>query len=125
MDGLADLAATACLVCAQIGGDVDVLGGIIEHGPVAVFHRPPSGDALPYAGHLLVCPKRHAGDFAAVNVAEAAAVGTVMSGATRALKELGAARVYVATIGHTTSTTCTCTSCPGGPKRRKTSAGTR
>lgn len=89
-----------CLVCRQLRGAVEVPGGLVDAGLVAIFHRPPSEETLPYAGHLLVCPRRHAADFAALTSEEAAAVGAAISVASRALKDLGAARVYVATVGH-------------------------
>ena len=89
-----------CLVCRQLRGAAEVPGGLVDAGLVVIFHRPPSEETLPYAGHLLVCPRRHAADFAALTSEEAAAVGAAISVGSRSLKDLGAARVYVATVGH-------------------------
>ena len=63
------------------------------------FHLPPRGGGV-YLGHLLVTPRRHCPDFAALARTEAGAVGAAIADCSRALKKLGAERVYVATVGH-------------------------
>ena len=67
---------------------------------VVAFHLPPSGTGTVYRGHLLVAPRRHRADFAALDPDEARAVGLAISRCSAALKSLGAERVYVATVGH-------------------------
>ena len=64
-----------------------------------VFHVPPLRETT-YLGHLLVTPRRHVPDFASLEAKEAAEVGVEIHRWSAALKELGATRVYVATIGH-------------------------
>jgi diadenosine tetraphosphate (Ap4A) HIT family hydrolase len=79
---------------------VDVPGGsLLEDGLVIVFHIPPQSGTS-YLGHLLVTPRRHCPDFAGLDPAEAEAVGAAIATCSRALKDLGAERVYVATVGH-------------------------
>ena len=89
-----------CLVCAEQTGGIDVPGGLIDDGLVVTFHLPPLDENPVYAGHLLVTPRRHAPDFAALGSEEAAAVGIAIGRYSRALKSLGAPHVYAATIGH-------------------------
>ncbi|MGH3630912.1 MAG: HIT family protein [Sciscionella sp.] len=76
------------------------LGAVLPVLLAAIFHLPSVDGRLPYAGHVLVCPKRHAADFAALAVEEGAAVATALGAGTRVLKQLGAVRVYLATVGH-------------------------
>jgi histidine triad (HIT) family protein len=91
----------ACLVCQEQRGDVAVPGGLLEASELAiVFHVPPPEDARTYLGHLLVTPRRHVADFAGLESNEAAEIGVQIHRFSAALKQLGAARVYVATIGH-------------------------
>ena len=91
----------ACLVGAELNGGVAVPGGLVVAERVATLHRPAlEGEEGPYAGHLMVCPRRHVPDFAALDGDEAAEVGGAIRLVSRALKELGAERVYMLTIGH-------------------------
>lgn len=89
-----------CLVCAEQTGAVDLPGGLLDDGSVLTFHVPPLDERPVYAGHLLVTPRRHAADFAALDSDEAAGVGIAICRYSRALKSLGARHVYLATIGH-------------------------
>ena len=91
-----------CLVCREVDGRVPVPGGAIVETPLAVvFHAPALDEgSLAYAGHLFVCPRRHAASFADLTDAEARDVGSAIARASAALRAAGAARVYVATIGH-------------------------
>ncbi|HEV2428016.1 MAG TPA: HIT family protein [Acidimicrobiales bacterium] len=91
-----------CLVCAELDGRVAVPGGAIAETPLAVaIHLPPLPDRPdPYAGHLLVCPRRHAAGFADLSDDEARDVGALIARASRALRAEAATRVYTATIGH-------------------------
>ncbi len=91
-----------CLVCGEVDGRVPVPGGALLETPrVVAFHAPVlDGGSLVYAGHLFVCPKRHAASFADLTDAEARDVGWAIARASAALRAAGAARVYVATIGH-------------------------
>lgn len=89
-----------CLICAEHDGTVDVPGGLLDDGSVVTFHVPLLDENSVYAGHLLVTSKRHVADFAGLYPEESAAVGMAIGKYSRALKSLGAARVYVATIGH-------------------------
>lgn len=91
----------ACLVCREHLGHVACPGGVRSAGPLAeTFHLPPQDDGLVYLGHLLVISTRHVADFAGLQRDEAAAVGVEMARWSAALKEVGATRVYTATIGH-------------------------
>lgn len=89
-----------CLICAEHAGTVDVPGGLLDDGSVVTFHVPQLDEDSVYAGHLLVTSKRHVADFAGLDPQESGAVGMAIGKYSRALKSLGAARVYVATIGH-------------------------
>jgi diadenosine tetraphosphate (Ap4A) HIT family hydrolase len=54
----------ACLVCAELAGEVSLPGGfLIDSEQVAVFHLPPVSGPV-YLGHLLVVSRRHCPDFA-------------------------------------------------------------
>lgn len=89
-----------CLVCREISGSVELPGGLVlEESLVVAFHVPPLGAPTVYRGHLLVTPRRHLADFAALRPAQAAAVGVAISRCSAALKALGAEQVYLATIG--------------------------
>ena len=91
-----------CLVCREHRGDVDVPGGLVEtrEGAVLTFHVPLLFAPTAYAGHLMVTPRRHVADFAGLTPDEARSVGAAIQQHSAALKALGAARVYVATVGH-------------------------
>jgi diadenosine tetraphosphate (Ap4A) HIT family hydrolase len=92
-----------CLVCQEIDGEVEVPDGLlVDTDTVGAFHRPPWPDPEDdvFLGHLLVCPHRHAPDWAALTDDEAADVGAWVARLSRALKGLGATRVYTMTLGH-------------------------
>ncbi|MGA2529181.1 MAG: HIT domain-containing protein [Acidimicrobiales bacterium] len=100
MTGAPGPEAVACLVCQEQAGEVAVPGGnLLEDELVVAFHIPPVAGRV-YLGHLLVSPRRHCPDFAALERAEAGAVGAAIAVCSKALKDLGAERVYVATVGH-------------------------
>lgn len=92
----------ACLVCAEVRGDVAVPGGHLEDGElVTVFHSPivdPATDV--FVGYLFVTPRRHVPGFAGLTSDEAAAVGASIARWSRALEAAGAAHVYVLRVGH-------------------------
>src|SRR5580704_13970605 len=91
----------ACLVCREISGDVEVPGGALHSSRHSLLvHIPPLNGGDVFLGHLLVVPRRHVADFAGLDDIEAAEVGVSIQLGSRALKEAGAASVYVATIGH-------------------------
>src|ERR1700683_1158454 len=92
---------SVCLVCREISGEVDVPGGPIQSTESALaVHIPPLDGGDVFLGHLLVVPRRHVAGFAGLTEQEAADIGVLMSHCSRALENLGAERVYVATIGH-------------------------
>ena len=90
-----------CLICQEIAGTVAVPGGQLPTSPeVAAIHVPPLNAESVYLGYLMVCPRRHAEDFAALSSEEAAAVGVEIGRWSQALRGAGAERVYVAVVGH-------------------------
>lgn len=91
----------SCDLCEKFAHDVDVPGGyLFVDDLVAVVHVSRGDDGRSYLGHLLVCPRRHAIDFGALDERECGAVAVEIAKWTRALESLGATRVYVATVGH-------------------------
>jgi diadenosine tetraphosphate (Ap4A) HIT family hydrolase len=64
------------------------------------YHCPPWNEWRAYLGHLLVTPRHHQPNFAALQPAESAAVGLALSRASKALTGMGATKVYVANVGH-------------------------
>jgi diadenosine tetraphosphate (Ap4A) HIT family hydrolase len=91
----------ACELCERFSLGADEPRGYLHFDDlVAVLHAAPGGDGRSYLGHLLVCPRRHAEDFAALDERECGVVAVEIATWTRALKSLGATRVYLATIGH-------------------------
>ncbi len=91
----------SCVICDALSRADAVPGGPLEVGElVQVYHSSPPEGATIYPGHLMVVPHRHADDFAALTPDEPASVGRAITRWSRALKDLGATRVYVATIGH-------------------------
>lgn len=94
---------TPCVVCREINGEIDVPGGPIQSSALALaVHIPPLDRGDVYVGHLLVVPRRHVADFAGLNEREASEIGVFIGRCSRALRSVGAERVYVATIGHST-----------------------
>lgn len=91
----------SCVVCDAITGAVTLPGGPLEVDEfVQVYHASSPDHASVYPGYLLVAPLRHADDFAALTPDEAASVGRAITRWSRALRDVGATRVYVAAIGH-------------------------
>jgi diadenosine tetraphosphate (Ap4A) HIT family hydrolase len=91
----------SCDLCEKFATGVDVPGGYLSFDDLAAVVHVSRGDAgRSYLGHLLVCPRRHAVDFGALDERECGAVAVEIATWTRALKSLGATRVYVATVGH-------------------------
>src|SRR5436189_4355917 len=92
-----------CLVCREHRMDVLVPGGhLVADESVVAFHAPPwppPADDV-FLGYVLVTSRRHVPDLSDLGEGEAAAVGVSISRLSRALKDLGAERVYVAVIGH-------------------------
>jgi len=92
---------TDCLVCQENSGEVQVPGGLLHSDDwTVVFHAPPVRSSDVYLGHLLITSMRHAPDYADLHVDEAASVGREIARWSRALKGIGAERVYVAVVGH-------------------------
>jgi histidine triad (HIT) family protein len=93
--------AANCLVCDEVAGRIAVPGGSLQSSEHSLLiHTPPIDVVDVYLGHLLVVPRRHVGDFAGLDDAEAADVGVSIAAGSRVLKDSGATTVYVATIGH-------------------------
>jgi diadenosine tetraphosphate (Ap4A) HIT family hydrolase len=61
--------------------------------------RPPPAEDV-YLGYLMLTPRRHVAGFADLTEEESAAVGKCISRLSRALKTLGAERVYLAVVGN-------------------------
>ena len=92
-----------CLVCQEHRFEVPPPGGhLISTDEVVAFHLPPwpppTRDV--YLGYLMVTSRRHVAGFAELTDDEAAAIGRDMARLSRALKRLGAERVYSLTTGH-------------------------
>ena len=93
---------TACVVCEEVSGVVEVPGGVLSSGHFSVaFHIPSLDGSDVFLGHVLVVPRRHVADFAGLNQDEAAEIGVAIAKCSSALKGTGAERVYIATVGHT------------------------
>ena len=92
---------TDCLVCQENSGEFKVPGGFLHSDKwTFAFHVPPIRSAETYSGHLLITSRRHTPDYASLHDDEAASVGRETARWSRALKSLGAERVYVAVVGH-------------------------
>ncbi len=90
-----------CLVCREIAGEIVVPGGLLQADKLTVvFHVPPLETESVYLGYLMVSPRRHVEDFAGLSSDEAAAIGIEIGRWSKALKETGAERIYVAVVGH-------------------------
>src|SRR5436190_1593310 len=92
-----------CLVCAELGGEIELPGGpVYEDRLVVAFHVPPlEGAPRPYLGHMQVVTRRHAPHLEDLTDAEAAAIGVAVARVSRALRHrTGVERVYSAVIGH-------------------------
>jgi diadenosine tetraphosphate (Ap4A) HIT family hydrolase len=90
-----------CLICRQHRGDDHVPGGeLFSDDVIVVYHCPPWNEWPAYLGHLLVTPREHLPDFAALSPLQAAAMGLAASRGSAALKGVGATKVYLATVGH-------------------------
>lgn len=95
-----------CFICAKHGDLAVVPGGAImsdEHA--VVTHLPlqtPAGtEDQVYLGYLFVEPRRHVSQLGDLTGQEAAAVGRLVSAASRALQlSEGAEHIYAAVIGH-------------------------
>lgn len=95
--------ADDCLVCREHRLEVPVPGGhLVATDEVVAFHLPPWPPPAEnvFLGYLMVTSRRHAADFAELTDDESAAVGRCVARLSRALKSLGAERVYVAAVGH-------------------------
>jgi histidine triad (HIT) family protein len=97
-------AVAECLVCQEQALEVPLPGDhLVSTASVVVFHRPPwpppPADDV-YLGYLMVTSRRHVPGFADLSDDESAEVGQWISRLSRALRTLGAERVYVAVVGH-------------------------
>jgi diadenosine tetraphosphate (Ap4A) HIT family hydrolase len=92
-----------CLVCREHRMEVPPPGGhLVATDEVVAFHLPPWPPPAEtvYLGYLMVTPRRHVADFAGLTHQESAAVGQWIARLSRALKAVGAERVYLAAVGH-------------------------
>src|SRR5262249_38268764 len=90
----AGMAGPDCLECAVVrGGGTPQGGPLLRRGPFVAHVRP---DAAPVPGWLFVAPARHVEQIDALDVAEQAGLGPLLSEVAAALRaETGGARVYV------------------------------
>ena len=91
-----------CFVCEkQQAPDFDPVGGdelvVVSH---VLPDAPGRGPGPVYLGHLVVEPRRHAPGLADITDDEAAALGTWVARASRALRAEGAEHVYSLVAGH-------------------------
>jgi histidine triad (HIT) family protein len=92
-----------CLVCQEQALQVPVPGDLlVSTDSVVAFHLPPWPPPAEdvYLGYLMITSRRHVPGFAELSDEESAEVGQWISRLSRALKALGAERVYVAVVGH-------------------------
>lgn len=92
-----------CLVCQEHRLEVALPGGhLVLSADVVAFHLPPWPPPAEdvYLGYLMVTPRRHVPGFAELADSESAAMGEWIGRLSRALKRLGAERVYLAVVGH-------------------------
>jgi diadenosine tetraphosphate (Ap4A) HIT family hydrolase len=94
---------SACLVCRELDGGIDVPGGFLwDDGLVAAYHSPPVPDRnpAPYLGHLQVVTHRHVARLGDLSDEEGGAVGRAAARLASALTAAGGAEwVYSAVIG--------------------------
>jgi histidine triad (HIT) family protein len=90
-----------CLVCREVGGEVELPGGLLWQDDEAVaFHVMPTDEnPRPYVGHCLVVTRRHVEHLGDLTEREAAAVALASRALAGALQAEGAERVHVAVIG--------------------------
>jgi histidine triad (HIT) family protein len=93
----------ACLVCQEHRLEVALPGDhLVATHDVVGFHLPPwpppSEDV--YLGYLMLTPRRHVAGFDDLTDEESRVVGQWIARLTRALKAVGAERVYLAVVGH-------------------------
>jgi histidine triad (HIT) family protein len=90
-----------CLVCREVGGEVELPGGLLWQDDEAVaFHVMPTDEnPRPYIGHCLVVTRRHVDHLGDLTEREAAAVALASRALAGALRAEGAERVHVAVIG--------------------------
>jgi histidine triad (HIT) family protein len=96
-------AVAECLVCQEQTLEVPLPGDhLVSTAAVVAFHRPPWPPPAEdvYLGYLLVTSRRHVPGFADLSDEESAEVGQWISRLSRALRTLGAERVYLAVVGH-------------------------
>ena len=92
-----------CLICREHRLEVGLPGDhLAATDEVVAFHVPPwppaAQDVL--LGYVMVTSRRHVPGFAELRDDESAAVGQWITWLSRALKRLGAERVYVSVVGH-------------------------
>jgi diadenosine tetraphosphate (Ap4A) HIT family hydrolase len=90
-----------CLICRQHRGQAEVPGGeLFSDELIVAYHCPPWNEWPAYLGHLLVTPREHLPDFAALAPDQAAAMGQGAARGSAALRAMAATKVYLATVGH-------------------------
>ena len=95
--------AENCLVCQEHRLEVALPGDhLVATEDLVAFHLPPWPPPAEdvYLGYLMLTPRRHVAGFADLTEEESAAVGRCITRLSRALKTLGAERVYLAVVGH-------------------------
>ena len=92
-----------CLVCQEHSLQVPVPGDhLVSTEAIVAFHLPPWPPPAEdvFLGYLMVTSRRHVPGMADLSDDESAEIGTWISRLSRALRSLGAERVYVAVVGH-------------------------
>ena len=79
-----------CMGCAIVNGDIQVPGGVIYDGDVAILAADPE---IPIPGFLVVNIKRHVRSLSELNQKERHEVADVIACAEKALKTLGISEV--------------------------------
>jgi histidine triad (HIT) family protein len=89
-----------CLFCNIQQGLISAPGGPLYEDDLVYAHHYHFGEGPTYLGHLLLETKRHTPDFADLTLAEAQAIGMLITCLSSALKACtGAQKVYVVFYG--------------------------
>ena len=119
-------AASARLVCAELGRRVVLPGGLVLSDElVSAFHAPPQAWPTVYAGQLLVVPRRHTPGFGELITTEAAAVGIAVSRLSRPVARPRRRPCVHGDDRSQPSITFTFICFRAGPRRRRTCRGTQ
>ena len=90
-----------CLICREVGGEIEMPGGLLWQDEHAVaFHLPPIDEnPRPYLGHCLVVTRRHIDHLGDLTILEAESVARASRALGAGLRAEGVERVHVAVIG--------------------------